>query len=414
MARSARRRNQSRRARVVALLIIVLTAALASSPALACLWDRDTLAAESRVAPGAVEAITGRFERNPPEYYELRRDRLMRRWLATPQRFTLEEFDDVAVASDHLGRSEEAVEWMERKRTRLLAHPTAEHEYRFHANLGTFLAHRWLRAGARRDDLQWLQAARGHIQAAIDQNPDAHFGRERYQLLAIDWLLAPPRPAMEELPTIFAALPEVRDDPTALVSALRADANDDAIVGLAGLVVLGAAWESIDIHNSLRAALAAHGHGSLAILAGYRVDELVGAGARSLHPAAKDPPEALAKALAWAVPNAARPEHIDDYPRYYAAARREAEQWQAERWAYMRARFAEGRHPDTDDSFWRAFKPTTWPPRLPGERGDRASWRRILEPAPPAPWYRDLPKGAWFALIALIGGVCLVGLRRYT
>jgi hypothetical protein len=49
-----------------------LIALLAASPARACLWDDDTLATEARGLPDAVAVLTGRFERNPPRYCELR------------------------------------------------------------------------------------------------------------------------------------------------------------------------------------------------------------------------------------------------------------------------------------------------------------------------------------------------------
>src|SRR5690554_4853590 len=42
------------------------------APVVACLWDYDTLRAEARGVPGVAEIITGRFERNPPLYYEMR------------------------------------------------------------------------------------------------------------------------------------------------------------------------------------------------------------------------------------------------------------------------------------------------------------------------------------------------------
>jgi hypothetical protein len=51
-----------------------------------------------------------------------------------------------------------------------------------------------------------LERARILITSAIEKNPDAHFGRERYQLLAIESLLDPVEPASTESP---AALEEV-------------------------------------------------------------------------------------------------------------------------------------------------------------------------------------------------------------
>jgi len=68
-----------------------------------------------------------------------------------------------------------------------------DHEHRHLANLGTFHAHRWLRAGADRKDTADLRRARALLERAIALNPDAHFGREKYQLKAVKWLLNPPK-----------------------------------------------------------------------------------------------------------------------------------------------------------------------------------------------------------------------------
>ena len=42
----------------------------------ACLWDRDTPADEARGLPEVVAVLTGRFERNPPLFYEMRLGRV--------------------------------------------------------------------------------------------------------------------------------------------------------------------------------------------------------------------------------------------------------------------------------------------------------------------------------------------------
>ena len=42
----------------------------------ACLWDRDTPVDEARGLPEVVAVLTGRFERNPPLFYEMRLERV--------------------------------------------------------------------------------------------------------------------------------------------------------------------------------------------------------------------------------------------------------------------------------------------------------------------------------------------------
>ena len=49
-----------------------LSSVVMATPARACIWDRDTLRFETLALPGVVEIITGRIERYPPLYYEMR------------------------------------------------------------------------------------------------------------------------------------------------------------------------------------------------------------------------------------------------------------------------------------------------------------------------------------------------------
>ena len=121
---------------------IVAVAIRAATPASACLWDRDTLDNEARGIPDVIRVITGRFERNPPLYYQMRLDRVQKEVRSSPARLDL--YDDAAVACDRLGRDDDAIQLMERKRE-ILGSSTmaasADHRYRLHANLGTFYAH---------------------------------------------------------------------------------------------------------------------------------------------------------------------------------------------------------------------------------------------------------------------------------
>ena len=73
----------------------------------------------------------------------------------------------------------------------LTGNEAKDHRYRYLANLGTFHAHRWVSQTAekRNTDLSDLRRSEELITQAIKENPDAHFGREIYQLMAIRWLL---------------------------------------------------------------------------------------------------------------------------------------------------------------------------------------------------------------------------------
>jgi tetratricopeptide (TPR) repeat protein len=359
--------------------ITTLVAALvcSSAAALPCLWDRDTLRFEAQGLPGMVETITGRFEREPDRFYEVRLERVAREVAAEPGR--LELYDDAGVACDRLHRGDEAVAWMERKFAVLegLAESPSKAEalYRYHANLGTFLAHRWLRGGADRGALEDLQAGREHIRRALELNPDAHFGRERYQEYALTWLSLLPERVDDvegfDEPTrtlLDACPPDVRPLPMGYrrpgpngVNATAAAATE----ALAGLIVLGDAWQSIDVFNALSYALDYQRHSSVGLLAALRAREIALTGRRSLHPefAAEDP--VLAERVASFQNNFEDSGPVAAVESFFAEARAEAEEWHADRAAFVLRRLDEGRHPDTDPDFWSGYSSSP-PPTPPG------------------------------------------------
>ncbi|HZN33501.1 MAG TPA: tetratricopeptide repeat protein, partial [Pirellulaceae bacterium] len=137
--------------------------------ALACLWDYDTLQMERLRFPGALEIITGKFVRHSKAYYE---------WRITDRKKKLESqpddpalLDDLAVAYAKLGRPEEGIALLE---PTLASQPD---RYETLSNLGTLLFF----AGR-------LEESKTHIRRALEINPDAHFGRERYQLLLTEYV----------------------------------------------------------------------------------------------------------------------------------------------------------------------------------------------------------------------------------
>lgn len=136
-----------------------------------CLWDRDTREMERQRFPSVLEVVTGKFLRHSDAYYQWRvADRTERR-AAGEQ--SPEVLDDLAVAYSKLGDDGRAIALME-EQERL--HPG---RYETLANLGTFHVH----AGH-------LEVGAEFIEQALAVNPDAHFGRERYQLLLVRYLLA--------------------------------------------------------------------------------------------------------------------------------------------------------------------------------------------------------------------------------
>jgi tetratricopeptide (TPR) repeat protein len=357
-------RNRHNRTCALALVAAVSLLACLFGEARACIWDRDTLAAEAAVMD-VTGVIVGRFPRNPPLYYKMRLDRVAQELEHAPDRLDL--YDDAAVAADRLGRHDEAIAWMERK-AKVLATmdpddpQSREHRHRYLANLGTFYAHRWIARGRDASDLSDLYRAQELIDEAIQLNPDAHFGRERFQLMAIEWLLNPPVIEGTLLPLTAVSDPEL----TKRMMYGRIQPADHSewpqvIEAMSGLIVLGAAWQSVDVYHTLSLALQAEGHSSLALLAQLRAHELIDAGARSLHPEAPRGEEL--KELAGTQRD------LLEYPRpveeSFAEQRQAADAWHQSREAFMLQRLETGMHPDTHDDFWAGFQEPR-PPALPG------------------------------------------------
>jgi tetratricopeptide (TPR) repeat protein len=141
-----------------------IAAALLGLPtaALACLWDYDTLKQERSRFPDTLEIITGKFLRHSPEFYEWRiKDRLAK--LKTDPRNPALH-DDLAVAYAKTGQYAKAIATME------ALEKIAPGRYETYSNLGTF----HFLAGD-------IPKALPLIDKALAINPDAHFGREKYQ-----------------------------------------------------------------------------------------------------------------------------------------------------------------------------------------------------------------------------------------
>lgn len=139
-----------------------------------CLWDSDTLDTELRGLPDSFDLVVGRWHRHSDAYYQLRITKL-----GDQQELTLAQFDDLAVAYERLKQRDKAIEVMARKADALAKTPDKEHQYRYHANLGTFYAH----SGK-------FDEALRELRAAVEINPKAHFGRELFQIELIEYVAA--------------------------------------------------------------------------------------------------------------------------------------------------------------------------------------------------------------------------------
>jgi tetratricopeptide (TPR) repeat protein len=375
----------------LAAKVAVAFLALTPLSAHACLNDRDSDAlafeatqlpivrpeasSEAPDIPGIVEVIVGRFPRNPALYYQLRIERCQKELAANPKLLAL--YDDISVAYDKLGKSGEALSWIEKKRPYIPASDT-EALYRYFANAGTFRAHRWLREGAKDERIGELEQAHAEIAKAIALKPDAHFGREAAQLQAMNWILK--EHTSQSLAYFIyhsATLEKLRD------TAPLTNSPDKTLLGLAGLVVLGNAWESVDVFGALAGQLNKRGDAKVAYLAELRCRELIRAGKKSLFEGAKLPESLHGSGKDYLVTPASRHwlgiTNQDNVATKFNELRTEAESWQAARTAFMEARLKTGHHPDTDPHFWDGYQDSSAPSLdIPWHKEASANFRNWL------------------------------------
>lgn len=160
---------------------VILATILSTGTANACLWDYDTLAMERRRFPSALELITGKFLRHGYDYYRWRIEDRKKRIKAAPKNLAF--YDDLAVAYDKIGEHDKAIETILKKEELMPG------QYETYANLGTFYIH----SGRFKEGLKY-------IEKAIKINPDAHFGREVYQKLLVEYVLLASNGGKIELP----------------------------------------------------------------------------------------------------------------------------------------------------------------------------------------------------------------------
>lgn len=151
----------------------------------ACIWDSDTLAMEQVRYPGALTIMAGNFPRHSSEFYAWRIEHSRALLAKDPRNAALR--DDLAVALHKTGRHAEAIQVM------MDSLALTPDRYETLSNLGTFTIY-----------AEDLPASRSWLRKALAINPDAHFGREKYQLWLVEQLMLQADPA---------ALTEVEKDP---------------------------------------------------------------------------------------------------------------------------------------------------------------------------------------------------------
>jgi tetratricopeptide (TPR) repeat protein len=153
----------------VVIVVMLLTAA---STSLACMWDEDTLKDERRGMPGIAEVLAGQWEKHSEFFYRNRVQKMTAKLAADPH--DLDAYDNLAVAYEKLGDHDSAIATMLQKEK------LAPGQYTTYANLGTFYLHK--------GD---FDPGIANIEKALAVNPDAHFGREEYQLKLARFMRTP-------------------------------------------------------------------------------------------------------------------------------------------------------------------------------------------------------------------------------
>lgn len=149
--------------------ICFFLAILICSPCLACLWDYDTLRDEKRGLPGVAEVLAGQWERHSAFFYRHRIEAMQTKLAATPD--DQDALDNLAVAYEKIGDFDHAIAVMLDKGRRF------PDQYTTASNLGTF----YMLQGD-------LDRGIERIRKALTINPNAHFGREKYQLMLAEYL----------------------------------------------------------------------------------------------------------------------------------------------------------------------------------------------------------------------------------
>ncbi|WP_109302113.1 M48 family metallopeptidase [Aquimarina sp. AU474] len=160
-----------------------------------CFWDYDTIEMERQQFPSVIELISGKFLRHSPEFYYWRVKDREEKLKNSPDSLYL--LDDLAVSYSKIGDNKKAIEIIFKKEQ------IQPGEYETYANLGTFYLH----------DGQFSKGIQ-YIEKAIAINPNAHFGREIYQLYVAQYVLGKmkdgkiPFPLSSKFRTCLACLPK--------------------------------------------------------------------------------------------------------------------------------------------------------------------------------------------------------------
>ncbi|OWU65645.1 MAG: hypothetical protein CBB60_003660, partial [Armatimonadetes bacterium Cent15-Ar3] len=213
--------------------------------------------------------------------------------------------------------------------------PPVNHRYTVEANEGTFLIHRWISNGGNPKNLTDAVEAEKHIAKAIEINPDAHFGREFAQLYCVRAILKGAKEGDWK-----------RNFTENLIAIADRDKVDHKALrkGIAGMMVLGNAWNSPIMLNAMEKIVP--DDLQTALFLQLRAGELKGYYGFSKYP--------LASTGVFFAGH-----HFEEFKReakLLSEIRQNAERFQANRKRFVLSQLAVGRHPDITPKFWLSLK----------------------------------------------------------
>jgi tetratricopeptide (TPR) repeat protein len=243
---------------------------MAPPAAHACLWDYDTLKEESLGQADVAAIVGGNLSKHSQHFYQAKVEYTKKIIAGYPSKATADRYDDLAVAQAKLGNLDEALATLDAKDKLFPGLYTTA------ANRGTFLHLKGDFAGA----LTWLNKA-----IAID--PNAHFGREKYQIMLAEYQQKLAKDPSLSSSSSFLPL-DVGGNQGFSASKLiyglgghKAKAKDrrklvpsEPVVALVGMIRFGDAHDMPDVWWALGWALIAQGDGQLAARAFRRAEIL--------------------------------------------------------------------------------------------------------------------------------------------
>lgn len=336
-------------------LAVILTLLLAGSPVFACcVFDNDLLEDEIKPWPGVLEILTGRVERQRPEYHQARLDRALANELPGDE---TQNALAAAVAYDHLNMQDEAIRLLRDLMTRDLSR---EMTLRANGQLVAVYLHLWWRGGS---DEHAPEVCLEEAMQRVDSLPQSGIIRQILQW-ATQGEKADPKSLLPDMFNLRHAGNKIgiTQNPQ-----LKERGLESAAQILLNLIERHPVWDNFDTYYALSLIWAVDGRQPLAHFARLRAWELHEAGRKSRVPGMDEVADIRRVTIMHRLRGEALIETLPVEPTYqqriadtFAAYRDYAERWTEARNAHA------PEVPADDPAFWAGFRaPTADLPPLP-------------------------------------------------